>query len=74
MKKLIIFLIEFYQKNFSWDEGRDFTERVCCKYEPRCSEYLKQGIVRYGIFKGMVKGAWRVIKCNPWSNGGVDEL
>ena len=71
MKKICIFLIEFYQKNISkWFENR----YIRCKYYPTCSEYTKQAIEKYGILKGIILGTVRIFKCNPFSKGGYDPL
>ena len=43
-----------------------------CKYHPSCSAYALQAIERYGILRGSVLAAWRVLRCNPWSHGGYD--
>ena len=43
-----------------------------CKYHPTCSEYGVQAIKRYGVLRGFVLAAWRLLRCNPWSHGGVD--
>lgn len=71
MKKIIIYLIEWYQKNIS-----RFLEikNIKCKYYPSCSEYTKQSIEKYGIFKGCRLGIVRILKCNPFSKGGYDPL
>ncbi|MBX5468591.1 MAG: membrane protein insertion efficiency factor YidD [Thermoleophilaceae bacterium] len=45
-----------------------------CKYYPTCSEYAVQAISRYGILRGLVLAAWRLLRCNPWSHGGVDPV
>lgn len=42
-----------------------------CKYYPSCSNYAITAISRYN-FKGIVMAAYRVLRCNPWSLGGVD--
>ncbi len=46
-----------------------FTPR--CKYYPSCSNYAITAIRRYGL-KGAVMASWRLLRCNPWSHGGVD--
>lgn len=71
MKKLFIYLIEFYQKNIS-----KFLEakNIKCKYYPTCSEYTKQAIKKYGVLKGCGLGIVRILKCNPFSKGGYDPL
>ncbi len=43
-----------------------------CKYHPSCSHYAVAAIRRYGILRGSVLTAWRLLRCNPWSHGGVD--
>jgi uncharacterized protein len=45
-----------------------------CKYEPSCSAYAAQAIQEYGILRGLVLGAWRLARCNPWSHGGHDPV
>jgi putative membrane protein insertion efficiency factor len=58
-------LITFYQKFIS----PAFAPR--CKYYPSCSSYALTAIKTYGV-KGVGMTAWRVLRCNPWSHGGVD--
>ena len=43
-----------------------------CKYHPTCSQYAHDAVHKYGFLKGSLKAAWRVLRCNPWSRGGVD--
>jgi putative membrane protein insertion efficiency factor len=43
-----------------------------CRYYPSCSEYAAQAIGRFGIIRGLILAGWRVLRCNPWSPGGVD--
>jgi putative membrane protein insertion efficiency factor len=45
-----------------------------CKYYPSCSAYAVQAVRELGVIRGSVVAAWRVVRCNPWSLGGVDEL
>jgi uncharacterized protein len=45
-----------------------------CKYEPTCSEYAAQAISRFGILRGLVLAAWRLLRCNPFSHGGFDPV
>ena len=67
-KKILIFLIKLYQKYISPLLGSN------CRYHPTCSEYTKQAVDKYGIIKGSILGIIRIIKCNPFSKGGVDKL
>ena len=43
-----------------------------CKYHPSCSQYALDALQKYGLVKGSAKAAWRLLRCNPWSHGGVD--
>ena len=43
-----------------------------CKYHPSCSEYASLAVRRLGVVHGSAKAAWRLVRCNPWSKGGVD--
>ena len=71
MKKLLIKLIEMYQKHISkWLESKN----INCKFYPTCSEYTKQAIQKYGATKGIIFGICRIIRCNPFSKGGYDPL
>ena len=42
-----------------------------CKYYPSCSTYAADAVTEYGA-KGFAMAAWRLVRCNPWSHGGVD--
>jgi uncharacterized protein len=43
-----------------------------CKYYPTCSHYAVDAVRSYGVLRGVVLAAWRLLRCNPWSHGGVD--
>jgi uncharacterized protein len=43
-----------------------------CKYHPSCSQYASDALRKYGPVRGSLKAAWRIVRCNPWSHGGVD--
>ena len=45
-----------------------------CRYYPTCSSYALEAIRTYGVFRGGVLAAWRVMRCNPFSDGGVDHV
>lgn len=71
MKKILLKCINFYQKNISlWLQSKN----INCKFYPTCSEYAKQAIDKYGIIKGNILAIYRIIRCNPFSHGGVDKL
>jgi uncharacterized protein len=43
-----------------------------CKYHPTCSEYSSLAYREFGLVRGTLKSGWRLLRCNPWSRGGVD--
>ena len=43
-----------------------------CRYNPTCSEYGKQAIIKYGPFKGGLLSIKRISKCHPWGGSGED--
>ena len=43
-----------------------------CKYHPTCSQYALDAIREFGVLRGLVLAGWRLLRCNPWSHGGVD--
>lgn len=45
-----------------------------CKYHPSCSAYAEQAISELGLIKGSIVAGWRLLRCNPFSYGGVDDL
>ncbi len=69
ISKLLIGLIRFYQKYLS-----PLKRTGTCKYLPTCSEYALQAISKHGAFKGSILAVWRVLRCNPFSRGGVDPV
>ena len=45
-----------------------------CKYHPTCSRYALDALREYGVARGLVLASWRILRCNPWSHGGVDHV
>ncbi|MVB10887.1 putative membrane protein insertion efficiency factor [Caprobacter fermentans] len=68
MKRILLFLIHFYQKAISP------YKKPCCKYYPTCSNYAVEAIERFGAFKGFFLALYRVLRCNPFSRGGYDPV
>lgn len=63
LRGICIRMIVFYQRRLS---------RHTCLYSPTCSEYTKRCINNYGVIAGILLGAWRILRCNPFSKGGID--
>lgn len=45
-----------------------------CKYHPSCSQYALDVLRAHGLVRGLVLAGWRLVRCNPWSHGGVDRV
>ncbi|MCC2028430.1 membrane protein insertion efficiency factor YidD [Microbacterium sp. NPDC077644] len=45
-----------------------------CAYYPSCSAYAVGAVQQHGAIKGAALSAWRILRCNPWSKGGVDDV
>ena len=43
-----------------------------CRLEPSCSRYTIEALRKYGLVRGLAKGAWRIVRCNPFNPGGPD--
>jgi len=67
IKRLMLSAIAFYRKYLSHLKGRP-----TCKYYPTCSEYAMTAIEKYGPLKGGFMALWRLLRCNPFSKGGID--
>jgi putative membrane protein insertion efficiency factor len=65
-RRLTVAVIRAYQRLVSPAMGQR------CRYYPSCSEYASQAVARFGILRGLVLAGWRILRCNPWSPGGVD--
>jgi putative membrane protein insertion efficiency factor len=63
--KFIIKLINFYQNS---------PKKPHCNFVPSCSEYTKDALVKYGLFKGLFLGFKRILKCHPFRGLTIDVL
>ena len=68
MKRLLLALLSAYRRWVSPAFGRR------CRYEPTCSAYAAVAIRRFGPLRGSVLAAWRLLRCNPFSDGGFDPV
>jgi putative membrane protein insertion efficiency factor len=66
--RILLGLIGAYQRWISPAFGRR------CKYEPTCSAYAAQAVRELGPIRGTIVAGWRLLRCNPLSNGGIDDL
>ena len=63
LKMACMRLVLFYQRHFS---------KKTCLYKPTCSQYMLEAINNHGVLIGIALGAWRILRCNPFSKGGYD--
>ncbi len=76
MNVLLASLISLYQRTLSPDHGwfRARYPSGFCRFYPTCSEYARQAFLTHGLFFGLSLAFRRVLRCHPWSAGGVDPV
>ena len=67
MKKIIIYLINAYQKT-------PLKSHSSCVFIPTCSEYTKEAVNKYGSIKGVYFGFKRILRCHPWQKNRYNPL
>jgi putative membrane protein insertion efficiency factor len=61
-------LIRLYRLVFSgWLGGQ-------CRFYPSCSRYAEEAIATHGAARGALLAGWRVLRCGPFTAGGVDHV
>ncbi len=66
IKKSCVLLIKFYRICLSPYFGHS------CRFTPTCSQYMLDALEKYGLLRGLGKGVWRIMRCNPFCAGGWD--
>jgi putative membrane protein insertion efficiency factor len=66
--KILVYIISGYQYLISPILPRT------CRFHPTCSEYTKEALLKYGMFKGLFFSFKRVLRCNPFNAGGYDPV
>lgn len=64
---------------FAIDQYRSFVSPAIssfstCRFTPTCSRYGRAVILKYGLFRGLGKTAWRIARCAPWTKRGTVDL
>lgn len=67
LAKIIILLIKFYQKISKYTVKK-------CRYYPTCSCYALKAIKKFGLFNGLLLAFKRILKCNIFFKGGIDDI
>lgn len=68
MTRLLLALITCYQRLLSPLLGSR------CRFHPTCSDYARIAVARFGPARGGVLAIWRILRCQPFSEGGIDEV
>ncbi len=68
MKKILVYLIRFYQKKISPKK------KPVCRFRPTCSNYALVAIQKHGAFLGSIMAFFRLMRCNPMFSGGYDPV
>lgn len=75
-RKGLMALFRLYQKVFSPDHSfwsKSAFPHGYCPFQPTCSQYMIDSLQKHGAVHGLFKGMWRIFRCHPWTEGGVDE-
>ena len=68
LARIAIRSVQWYQQHIS------ARRPPCCKYYPSCSAYTLIAIRRFGFWRGGLLGFLRLLRCRPWSDGGIDDV
>ena len=68
MKRLALELIKLYQMTISQ------VTPPACRFMPTCSQYTYEAISKFGIFRGVLLGVRRLVRCHPLHQGGYDPV
>jgi putative membrane protein insertion efficiency factor len=68
MKHIVLFLIRSYKK---WISPM---LPMSCRFYPTCSEFMHEAIVECGLWRGILLGLIRLLKCHPFHPGGYDPV
>ena len=68
LRRMWILPIRLYQRTLSRWLGNQ------CRFQPTCSVYACEAILKTGIIRGTAKAAWRILRCNPFCQGGYDPV
>jgi len=69
MRYILIGMVRFYRTYLSRAKGV-----ATCRYSPTCSQYCIQALERHGVVVGLTMSFWRILRCNPFSDGGYDPV
>lgn len=68
MRRLLVVLVDGYRRLISP------LLPPLCRFQPSCSAYAREALLRHGAIKGTLLAAWRILRCNPLGKGGFDPV
>lgn len=68
MREAVVGLLRLYQRVISP------LYPPSCRFYPSCSQYALVAVERHGVLRGAALAGWRLLRCNPWNAGGVDDV
>ncbi|KIP51295.1 membrane protein insertion efficiency factor YidD [Leucobacter komagatae] len=67
-RNLAILVMKLYRRLISPLYGE------VCRYYPSCSRYSMEAYQQRGLLLGIALTIWRLLRCNPFSAGGIDDV
>jgi putative membrane protein insertion efficiency factor len=68
MRTILVSLLKFYKAVISpWLPPS-------CRFVPTCSEYAREAIEKHGALRGTGMAIWRLLRCQPFCDGGYDPV
>jgi uncharacterized protein len=67
-RRVVVGLLRLYQRVVSPLYG------PTCRFYPSCSQYALVAVERHGVVRGSALAGWRLLRCNPWNAGGIDDV
>jgi len=68
LRTVVLATIRFYQRSVSASLA------PACRFQPTCSHYAYEAVETYGALRGTAMAVWRILRCNPLNDGGVDPV
>jgi hypothetical protein len=73
MTRILLAILVFYRRWLS-PALHSLNPGGGCRYLPTCSEYASTAIAIHGPLRGAALAAWRLLRCNPFGRGGLDNV
>ena len=70
--RILLAMLDFYRRWLS--PAIHSLKPGGCRYVPTCSEYASTAIAIHGPLRGVLLASWRLLRCNPFARGGLDQV